>query len=374
MHQITKGRMTEMMQHRILAAPVCGLLLLLLNVCYGQTTITPEQALDAVRVFEGNPVLQLQNWELKEDEWNDVPYYDIDAVETLRSSWTVDALTGEVTAAVYYDALMEEGSDEPSGPLTQDQCRQMALDYARSKYSGLDTMGFELHDQDWEGNGWRFVWNQRVAYGAWTSNAVAVYINPVDGAIGAYISNRVPTPVPDEPQITAQQAIDTVKVATGIVTVYSAEPSLGVGPDGTCWTFEIQGGDAQGAYLIYSAGVNAVTGEIIGLDAPMGSPSPPKPFGKPSVITGESTSIRDLAAKVPGAKVHWLGKEGAKVFVGKERYTLVPGKDTIESTGGTIKLSAKIKLVDGRLMVPSGLLDVLKSASAPKKARQSAAR
>jgi len=33
----------------------------------------------------------------------------------------------------------------------------------------------------------------------------------------------------------------------------------------------------------------------------------------------------------------------------------------------TIKLSAKIKLVDGRLMVPSGLLDVLKSASAPKK-------
>ena len=60
--------------------------------------------------------------------------------------------------------------------------------------------------------------------------------------------------------------------------------------------------------------------------------------------------------------------DGAKVFVGKEWYTLVPGKDTIESTGGTIKLSAKIKLVDGRLMVPSGLLDILKSASAPKKA------
>jgi len=116
---------------------------------------------------------------------------------------------------------------------------------------------------------------------------------------------------------------------------------------------------------MYYAEVDAVTGEIVRTVEPMGGvhmPAPPRPS-----ITGEPTSIRDLAAKVPCAKVHWLGKDGAKVFVGKERYTLVPGRDTIESTGGTIKLSAKIKLVDGRLMVPSGLLDILKSASAPPK-------
>ncbi len=43
-------------------------------------------------------------------------------------------------------------------------------------------------------------------------------------------------------------------------------------------------------------------------------------------------------------------------------------KDTIEWTGGTIKLSAKMKIVGGRLMVPSGLLDALRSAPAAKKA------
>ena len=64
---------------------------------------------------------------------------------------------------------------------------------------------------------------------------------------------------------------------------------------------------------------------------------------------------------------HWLAKVGARVFVGKNRYSLVPGKDTVEWTGGTIKLFAKMKLVGGRLMVPSGLLDVLKSAPAAKK-------
>ena len=35
---------------------------------------------------------------------------------------------------------------------------------------------------------------------------------------------------------------------------------------------------------------------------------------------------------------------------------------------GTIKLSAKMTLVNGRLMVPSGLLDVLKSPPEAKKA------
>ena len=63
-----------------------------------------------------------------------------------------------------------------------------------------------------------------------------------------------------------------------------------------------------------------------------------------------------------------LVKGKTRVFAGKNRYTLVPGKDTIEWTGGTIKLSAKMTLVNGRLMVPSGLLDVLKSPPEAKKA------
>ncbi len=79
-----------------LLVSICCALATVMAVCDGQTTITPEQAMDAVRAFEGDPVLQLQNWELKEGEWNDAPYYDINEVESLRSSWTIEWSGGTI--------------------------------------------------------------------------------------------------------------------------------------------------------------------------------------------------------------------------------------------------------------------------------------
>jgi len=333
--------------------------------------------MDAVRVFAGDGGLQLECSELKQyaegSEWSHRKIYVVDEVQTEQASWTVDAMTGEAIRACHYDAYPDEQSwDTPLGPLTQEACRQIAEDFARSKYSGFETVGLHLNKQEWTGEGWSFDWQQKITHDAWTPNHVRVDVNPTDGRIQGYGCRRIPTPTPPAPQITAAQAIDAVKVGKGFVTVLQTESSsLFATPDGISWVLMgVQGNDAEGVWSICNARVDAVSGEVLSISEPWGSPS----SAGSSVTAGESTSIRDLAAKVPGAKVHWLGKDGAKVFVGKERYMLVPGKDTIESTGGTIKLSAKIKLVDGRLMVPSGLLDILKSASAPKKARQSAAR
>ncbi len=352
---------------------ICWALVMMAAGCKGQSVITPEQAMDAVRAFEGDNTLQLQCGTLKEDldgpEWKHKRSYDIDDIQNEDHSWVVDAVTGEVTDASYHDARSEVRTEEPTGPLTQEQCRQIAEDFARAKYADFDSMGFQLRDPEWDGDGWRFAWRRRNAYGARIPNGVNVRVSSADGRVQYYGSSRLPVPMPSpqQPQITPEQAVGIVKTAKGLVTGETeSDPGLSADPDRTMWSFVVYGENGQGKRLMYYAEVDAVTGEIVRTVEPMGGvhmPAPPRPS-----ITGEPTSIRDLAAKVPCAKVHWLGKDGAKVFVGKERYTLVPGKDTIESTGGTIKLSAKIKLVDGRLMVPSGLLDVLKSASAPKKA------
>ena len=359
------------MRHLLLA--ILAVLIVPTAGCKGQSVITPEQAMDAVRAFEGDNPLQLTSDPLKEDlegsEWEHERSYDIDDTQNEDHRWTVDSITGEVIRASYYDARSEVRTEEPTGPLTQAQCRQIAEDFARAKYIDFDTMGFQLDEPKWDGDGWSFFWGGlENIYGASIPNDVSVSVSPADGRIQYYSSYRLPVPMPppQQPQITSEQALEIVKTAKGLVTGatdYGA--ALRADPDHTFWSFTMYGENAEGKVFLYGAEVDAITGEIIDIVEAMGGAH--MPALKPPAITGDPVSIRDLTAKVPGAKVHWLGKEGARVFVGKNRYTLVPGRDTIEWTGGTIRLSAKMKIVGGRLMVPSGLLDVLKSAPAAKK-------
>lgn len=355
---------------------LCALLTVIVG-CRGQSVITPQQAMDAVRSFEGDNTLQVTCDPLEEDlegpEWKHERSYCVDEAQSQDSSWTVNAVTGEVISVFYRNAYSQDTA-EPTGPLTQQQCQQIAEDFARAKYADFDTMGFQLDEPEWDGDGWSFYWRRENSYGARIPGYVGVDVNPVNGCIQHYGSSRlsVTMPPPQQPQITMEQAVDIAKAAKGLVSAGAADPALVADPDHTMWSFVMYGENAQGKHLVYSVEVDAITGEIVELMEPMGGAGMPAP--KPSTAAGPPISLRDLAAKVPGAKVHWLGKEGARLFVGKDRYTLVPGKDTIEWTGGTIKLSQKMMLVNGRLMVPSGLLDALKSAPAPKKAPPASAK
>jgi len=343
-------------------------------VCFSQEIITLEQAKSSVRTFESDQSLefwyaQYREYECLLDEqeclqipqWSiDLGSYDLRAGEPSADCfWSVDAATGEVTFAYYGFAAPEMSTDVPPGPLSQADCRQIAQRFANAKYADFATMGFQLAVERWDGFLWRFEWEQIVAYGAVTPNSVTVEVSPEDGAIGSYSSSRIPTPVPSAPQISDQQAIDIAKTDAGIVTLeYAETPTLGVDPDNTYWGLDVRGLDVNGEYVAYAVGVDAVSGAVLWKYGMAITP----PSSRSTI------SLRDLAAKVPGARVHWLGKEGARLFIGKDRYALVPGKDTIEWTGGTIKLSQKMKIVDGRLMVPSDLFDILKAAPAPKKA------
>lgn len=355
--------------------------ILLLITCGGCTAqyITEEQARESVRAFEGDYSLQFSDMEFRER--TDGPAWNHDAWFTLRSGsypddavHIVDASTGEVTQAAY-DLTPFESVEVPLGPLTQEDCRQIAEAYARTKYSGFDSMTFHLAKHIWDYTGWRYEWEQTLEYGALSYNYILVQVNPVDGSIEFYRSSRVPVTPVRPPQVTSAQATEIARQAAGIVTITSvAPPMLRGNPDGSsCWRVEITGVDSECYELELIVLVDAETGEVIDDGEPSGGSSLVPTLDK-FMVTADDISLRDLAAKVPGAKVHWLGKEGARLFVGKDRYTLVPGKDTIEWTGGTIKLSQKMMLVNGRLMVPSGLLDVLKSASAPKKAPPASAK
>ncbi|GEM_PF-2051567 len=329
--------------------------------------ISPHQARDAVRAFEGNQDLMLICREL--DSSTDGPAFMHDWSYEIRDrdndgrTWDVDAVTGEVTWFMDHSAYPDERTDEPTGRLTAEECREYAERYARAKFRGFDEMNFVPDEPEWDEHGWSFSWWEEVACEPCISSYVSVDVNPEDGRIQSYHANRVPEFTPLEARITAEQAVEIAKNAEGMVRLDNdPDPTLTAWPEAAIWTFELNGRNAQGRVVNCSAWVNAVTGEIIGLYHAFGvsaSAYSEEPSDDGDMTNEELMPIRELVAQIPGASVHWLGKDGAKIFCGRDRYTLLPDSDSVEWMGGQIKLSRKTVLEDGRLMVPPDLLEVI---------------
>ena len=336
--------------------------LVAVRICAAQQLITPEQAQAAVRAFEGYANLQFESVTYDEEtpegpEWNHLRWYDISGIgppET-QHSWMVNAVTGEVFGANYSDAGPDTRSEDPLGPLTQEQCLEIAESLARAKYAGFDQMNFELGTQDWHGLGWQFEWNEKLQYGAETPNSVTVRVSPIDGRIEDYGSCRVTMPTPPEPQITAEQAVDTAKQATGIVTVnYVDGPTLTADPDGIYWSFEIDGQDAQGIHQNYVGWVNAVTGEAGEMYPAFGAEVEPEGSAPASL------PVRELLAK-KGYAIHWNpAKKQLRAARGlKDVIVLQVGSKVATINGKPVTLDHAPKIVDGRMLVPATIVKLL---------------
>lgn len=233
-----------------------------------QQIITEEQAMAAVRAFEGDTNLQVTNVEIKQNTsgplWYRGCWYDIDNCNMDRT-WLVNAVTSEVRFAYYGDAYPENETQEPIGPLSFDQCKQIAEDFARSKYSSFDQMNFQLDESEWEGSGWEFEWRQHAAYGAVTPNYVTVLVSPTSGRIPFYSSRRFTTPTPPAPMLTAVEAKTVATEAAGIVTVdWIDDPTLVANPDNTIyWELALGGVNANGVVRGYLVRLDAQTGAIL---------------------------------------------------------------------------------------------------------------
>ena len=237
--------------------------------------ITPEEAKEAVRAFEGMPNLKLKVVELchfREGpffcHWS---YYKLEARvvdkkgQTKLWSWEVDARTGEVMRADYDVFLRLSPSD---GRFDKDKCREIALKFAKEKYKGFDEMNLELIGEIWTTHyGWEFEWRQRLAYGAWGCNVVWVNVNPLDGSIIRYLalrSRQKQEPV-RKPKITEREAIEIAKRKLKLVKVKKvSKPKLIAFPDGsTEWSLAIGGYTRSGMYIGAVMNIDAETGKVV---------------------------------------------------------------------------------------------------------------
>jgi hypothetical protein len=244
---------------------ICGL-----SGCRAQAQyITEEQAIQAVRNFEGDQSLEFDEIELIVDPSPRFGFngstYTLSKNRPIRD-WGVDALSGMITGVSYTDRWSEQYQSQPYGSHNQGQCYDIALAYARAKYSGFDSMGFQLKSSKWIENGWEFHWIQKIAYDAETLNDVTVSVNPSTGQIMGYSCCKVSVTTPSAPTVTSQQAIDIAKQYVGISQDLEVRtsPWLLVYPDGTLeWSMEISGILPIGEYVAYGIRVNAATGVII---------------------------------------------------------------------------------------------------------------
>lgn len=270
----------------LLVFAVCAVLAGITPPAYGDQFITVEQAKQAVRQFEGNPNLQFaEPIRLEHDTsgpaWSHRSWYELSSTDPKGMEWWfVDARTGEVTVAHYDREFPEVWWDRPpAGSLSKEQCRQIAEQFARAKYRGFDQMNLELVREEFEMSGWLFEWREKKALGMIAINGVEVQVNPVNGHIQSYSSDRLGSSLPPQtPQVSREQAIEIAKQALGIVEVdWLEEPELLADPmGGVYWSFALGGGDAQGKYKGYAIIIDAVSGQVFDKAPQVGSAPPPK--------------------------------------------------------------------------------------------------
>jgi hypothetical protein len=337
---------------------ICSLILASSSVCIAQQFISPDDAIQSVKTFENNSSLQITCSSVESitigPSWMAMTIYSLTCTDTTgySNNWVVDALTGEVANASYGDACISEYSDDPIGPLTQEQCLDIAETFAQSKYADFSSMNFQLDEQEWALSGWHFSWRQQVAYGALTPNRVIVEVNPVNGKVQAYTSSRINTPIPQQPTYGSEQAIANAKSALGIIVQnYVEGPVLSVDPDGMFWDLVIDGQDNQGSHVNYAVRVDAISGQVVQSYEAFDDP---KRGCDNSIIW-----VREGVSKLPNVSVHWLGKQGARIFAGTTIYDLKPSSDTVICGDKQIKLHGKTELVKGRLMVPMELFLII---------------
>ncbi len=259
-------------------------LLLLLGAtmtCQSQALLTESQAMAAVRTFEDDQNIQLSSSALREEQDDrsatGVSHsYTLNKVATPdpRWTWDVDAVSGEVTYVRYGNRIPTSGSSTPYGTYTQAQCRQVALDFARAKYSAFDNQGFQLMADSWEDTGWGFGWRQVIAYGAVSPNLVNINVSSTTGLIQTYNGTRYPSFSPQQtPTVISQQAIQLAAQELGIVSgLINDTPELNATKSTLFWRVHVSGEDADSNYFRFvTVDLDAYTGATLDIQSSGGA-------------------------------------------------------------------------------------------------------
>lgn len=248
----------------IFVLSICTLLTLGLGTPGPQ--ITPEQAKEIVREWEGNPNLVLPEPTL---EWDTTDPYDIPQYEFVTNKYySVDAVQGYVSMVI-----IAEPPRNPSWNITPAQAQSIATQFCSQKYPNFNTINWETTVRRWEKvlACYEVVFEGKMPNGAYTLNYISVDIHPDSGEVLSYVDIIPASPPPQwEPNVPRNEAITRAIEATGFVEILNIpEDAISlIGGNGMLtWTIEeIDGILPNGKRKLAWVSIDAIDGSIVNLD------------------------------------------------------------------------------------------------------------
>jgi len=226
----------------------------------GSPQVTPEQAKDIVRQWEGDPNLQLPEPELDWVEGDPLSYpeYEFNG----SRYYIVDAIKGFVSMVVFSDA---EFPSSPQWTLSPQQAQQIAVEFCSQKYPNFAQINWQSEVS--QENNWgcyHVEFNERMPNGAWGPNACGVDIHPDTGKILCYTASMGSPPPTWEPSISQEQALQIAINATGFAEVLEVEGIELVGNEGILiWAIGgIEGIFPDGSQAKVWLAVDALSGNL----------------------------------------------------------------------------------------------------------------
>ncbi|MBC7328654.1 hypothetical protein H5T87_11185 [bacterium] len=183
----------------------------------GSPQITPEQAKQIVRQWEGDPNLSLPDPELDWTEGDPLssPYYEF----TAPRHYIVDAMRGYLCGVRY--GLF------PSNPqwlLSPQQAESIARQFCSQKYPNFNQINWVTNVEKDPIGAYTVTFRGRMPNGAWMLNACVVDINPDTGDILTYTASLPSSPPPTwEPLISQEQALQIAINATDFLEILNVE-------------------------------------------------------------------------------------------------------------------------------------------------------
>jgi hypothetical protein len=301
-----------------------------LGAVQAQNIITPEQAIEAMRQFCGDPNLPVT----VEGLWDSDPsiiggYYRLEAQsDPWRGAYKVRASDGRVLSMILDDS-------EPSQPptLTREQAQAIAEQFARQHYPLFDQRQWFLWPAKYGKNGpksFDFFWQQVLnEHGTLAPDYLSVQVDG-DGDTGRVMIYFEPFDeinAPTVPQITREQAIQiaTPHAVYDPAVVPFSEIYLKIGGDATGvqwlhWEL-MQFPEPTDETLHYSVIIDAITGGFVGLSVPLSGEGPGKrrrpPRPLPKRITLRSQDGRVIWNPVKDRDRLWVRVEVLRRFEAK---------------------------------------------------------
>ncbi len=280
-----------------------AILALWLSATKAQDIITPEQAIESVRQFCGDPNLPVT----VEGFWDDEPAiiggsYDLRVQDDPWCGlYQVRAIDGRVIKMIL-------SASEPEAPpaLTREQAQVIAEQFVRQHYLPFDQRQWYLWPSKYGKHGsWFYFAYQQVLnqHGTLAPYHLLVTVDGIAGRVVTYGEPSEEINAPTVPQVTQDQAIQiaTPHAVYDPAIVPFSEILLQIEDDGTgvqwlLWRLS-QFPDPEEETLRYTVRLDAITGQFMGYEAPLcgGGPSKgrrtPRPLPKRIVLRSQDGRV-----------------------------------------------------------------------------------